>query len=372
MKKLFTTIVLLLGTLVATAQVHEAYTPDFTIDGSRGEVRNVILLIGDGMGLSQVAAALYSNNEALTITNLKNIGLVLTQSASDFTTDSAAAGTAYSTGKRTYNNAIGVGIDSLPLRNISEYLAPLGWKTGILTTDNLDGATPSAFYAHQKNRKMSAAILGDLPQSVLSFFGGGSVQHIAKHRPELLIELVDAGFKVVTDCKMSSSQDKRLAIIARDTELKEKHLGRGDFLPRTAAFAFDFLNSLGGRGFFMMVEGAQIDWGGHDHDFPYVVSEVLDFDLAVEAAIRFAEKDKHTLVIITADHETGGLTLTQRLSEEGLPQGNFVFKEGESASHTPSPVLVFAYGPYSDMFRGIQLNTDIPKKITQILTGESL
>ena len=138
-----------------------AYTPSYKNDGLNKPVKNVILLIGDGMGLAQTTAGMYANHNALTITNLRNIGLVKTFSLSNFITDSAASGTAYATGKKTKNGCIGVDSLGNEMPNMTEILAPLGYATGIITTDKISGATPSAFYAHQIKRSMTKEC--DLP-----------------------------------------------------------------------------------------------------------------------------------------------------------------------------------------------------------------
>jgi alkaline phosphatase len=140
--------------------------------------------------------------------------------------------------------------------------------------------------------------------------------------------------------------------------------GRGDFLPATTTAAIDFLESRSDdeKGFFLMVEGARIDKSSHDNDFPSMVKEVLDFDKAVEAAIRFAEKDGRTLVIISADHETGALSLRSGDPAEGKMKGAF-----SSGGHTAIPVPLFAYGPCSRNFMGVQENSDVSSKIEEIL-----
>ncbi len=347
-------------------EFHTAYTPSFENDGVHKPVKNVILMIGDGMGLAHVAAAMYANHGELTITNLRTIGLVRTQSANDFTTDSAASGTAYATGKKTNNKAIGVDTEGNPSANLTEKLSALGYHTGVLTTDDMDGATPSAFYAHQPDRGMSNEILGDLPGSRLTFFGGGSRQEVDKLRPELWQELKKAGFTVVGDVKdKSASSAPRLGVLPDAKYTASVSKNRGDFLPRTTAFALDFLAGKGGEGFFIMIEGARIDKSSHDNDFKSAVQETLDFDLAVEAAIRFAEHDGQTLVIISADHETGGVTLSSKGDvAKGEVRGVFA-----SRGHTPVMVPLYAYGPHSDVFAGVQENSDVSNKIYELLSA---
>lgn len=343
-----------------------SYTPSFDADGTDKAPKNVILLIGDGMGMSHVATAMYANGGELTITNLKACGWVRTQSATDFTTDSAASGTAYACGQKTHNSAIGVDVDDSPIANLPEKLDKKGIVSGVVTTDNLDGATPSAFFAHQPKRYMSAEIWADLPASKLTFFAAGSAEAFA----EQLYETQDAiqkKFEIVNDLAQVSPKAKRVGYLPPQSETASVNDNRGDFLPATTAYAIEFLNSKAakGKGFFLMVEGARIDKSSHNNDYPAVVGEMLDFDKAVEAAIRFAEKDGNTLVVISADHETGAMTLSNGAPAEGMMEGVFVSK-----GHTPTPVPLFAYGPRSQDFTGMQENSDVSNKIAALLLGK--
>lgn len=350
---------------VGNSDFHEAYTPSFARDAVHKPVRNIILMIGDGMGLTHVASGMYANRGELTTTNIKTCGYLKTQSYDNFTTDSAAAGTALASGKKTKNGYVGTDPEGRAIESIAEQLAAKGYATGVVTTDYLDGATPAAFYAHQNSRNMSKEILGDLAKSKLTFFAGASSERIDEKRPELWSELDEAGFTVTRSyAGKPESKIGRLAVIP---ELKNGDLlkeSRGDFLPATTKYALEYLSEKSRKGFFVMVEGACIDKGSHSNDFGVIVQEMLDFDRAVEAAIRFAEKDGHTLVIITADHETGGLCLGNSGNiEKGGLSGTF-----SSTNHTPVIVPLFAYGPYSDMFRGVQDNTDVAKKIMEIFS----
>jgi alkaline phosphatase len=131
-------------------QITSVYTPTFKSDQTLSPIKNIILLIGDGNGLNQISSAVLANGGRLTLTQLKSIGLIKTQSADDFTTDSAAAGTAISTGVKTKNRAIGVDSSNNDLINITEFLDNHGFLSGCITTDKITGATPASFYAHQR------------------------------------------------------------------------------------------------------------------------------------------------------------------------------------------------------------------------------
>lgn len=344
-----------------------SYTPSFKVDGTDKAPLNVILMIGDGMGLAHVATAMYANGGELTITNLKTFGLVRTSSADRFTTDSAASGTAYATGHKTHNSAIGVDVDDKPIENLPEKLAKAGIVSGIVTTDDLDGATPSAFFAHQPARNMSQEIWADLPSSKLTFFAAGSKQAL-EEQPYETQDAISKKFTVVDDLNDKAvAKSRRLGYLPDKSETASVNNNRGDFLPATTQFAIEYLQSKAekGKGFFLMVEGARIDKSSHNNDYPAMVKETLDFDKAVEAAIRFAEKDGHTLVIISADHETGALSLRDGKPEEGAMKGLF-----SSRGHTALPVPLFAYGPSSQNFAGMQENSDVSNKIAALLLGK--
>jgi len=344
-----------------------SYTPSFEADGTGKAPLNVILMIGDGMGLAHIATAMYANGGCLTLTNLKTCGWVRTSSADKFTTDSAASGTAYATGEKTHNSAIGVDANDGPIENLPEKLDKAGIVSGIVTTDDLDGATPSAFFAHQSDRHLSAEIWADLPASKLTFFAAGSAEAFEEQEYETC-DAVRKKFSIVNELSEPGKvKARRLGYLPPKAKTASVNKNRGDFLPATTEFAMRYLDSRSakGKGFFLMVEGARIDKSAHDNDYPAVVREVLDFDKAVEAAIRFAEQDGRTLVIISADHETGALSLRDGNPAEGRMKGVFV-----SRGHTAIPVPLFAYGPSSHEFMGVQENSDVSNKIARLLLGE--
>jgi len=190
-KKLFITLATMVIATGAWAQnlvngaienvpAQSTYTPTFKSDGAKKKPLNIILMIGDGTGLAQWASGYFTNNNALTVMNLKALGLVTTKSASDYTTDSAASGTAYATGHKTYNYAVGVDVNKQPLENIPDLLSKYGIVSGIISTDDLDGATPASFFAHQPNRSMVKEIWGDMPNSKLIFFSAGHMEKMAE------------------------------------------------------------------------------------------------------------------------------------------------------------------------------------------------
>ena len=336
-----------------------SYTPSFKIDGKNGKIRNVILMIGDGMGHGAVNAALFANGGELTMTNLQVVGLVRTQSADNFTTDSAASGTAYATGHKTNNGYLGRNPAKEDLANIPEILAPLGYACGVLSTDDLNGATPAAFFAHQDSRNAKEGIWADLAGSSLTFASAGT-QGTFESMPITTQEAIRGRFTVVYDPNdRAVRRSERLLYLPKTVTLD-----RGPYLPQTTEMAINYLADRSKKGFFLMVEGARIDKEEHPNHFPETVRETLDFDKAIEAAIRFAERDGHTLVIISADHETGATILSKAEPENGYALGIFASK-----GHTPMMVPLFAYGPRSREFSGIQENSDVANKIIAILSG---
>ena len=339
------------------AQQHETYTPSFKIDGKNAKVRNVILLIGDGMGQGAVNSGMYANGGSLTLTNLRTIGYVRTQSADNFTTDSAASGTAYATGVKTNNGYLGKNPAKENVTNIPEYLAPLGYVSGVVSTDDLNGATPAAFFAHQAARGDKEEIWADLPASSLIFASAGT-QSVFEGLPLATQDAIKGRYSVVYNpFDPAVARSERLVYLPQSVGSD-----RGNYLPSTTEMAIDYLAKRAKKGFFLMVEGARIDKYEHSNEFDGTVREMLDFDQAIEAAIRFAEKDGHTLVIISADHETGGTILSRATPADGFAMGVFA-----SRGHTPMMVPLFAYGPRSGEFGCVQENSDVANKILQIL-----
>ncbi|WP_235841604.1 alkaline phosphatase [Confluentibacter sediminis] len=330
----------------------KVYTPSFEYDQKSQSVKNIILLIGDGNGLSELSAAALANNGTLTITQLKSIGLMKTQSSDDFTTDSAAAGTALATGEKTYNRAIGVDSLGKRIKNITEVLQAHQFNTGIITTDDVTGATPAAFYAHQKDRGEEHNIAQDLLKSKLNLFAGGG-----KNR------FNDFGdFKILESPKaIGTSKNNKVGFFMSNSGVPGVLEGRDNLLAEITEHSLAYFKSKK-QPFFLMVEGAQIDSYGHRNDVAGIVSEGVDFDKAVTQAIKFADANKGTLVIITADHETSGFSIPQGDLKAHQIEGDFTTHD-----HTGTLVPIFAYGPHSGEFTGVYENNEVFHKILSLL-----
>ncbi len=347
--------------MYASKTSHYIYHPTFKYNKNVKKIKNVILMIGDGMGLAQMASGLYGSGGDLTISQLKHIGLVRTQSADDFTTDSAAGGTAMATGVKTNNRYIGVDVHSQPVENIIETLSKNGFKTGIVTSDEINGASPSAFYAHTDERDDSKTIFNDLKKSDVDLFvarGVGLKKHF--NLDDVKNWKVD-NRNIVKNIQELDNFNKKVGVLITDKPLLKVD-GRDNFLPDATEKAIEFLSKENSKGFFLIVESACIDKGAHSNDVDVVVEEVIDFDKAVAKALKFADKNGETLVVITADHETGGLSLPQANVEKRKVEGRFF-----SDDHTGILVPVYSYGPNSEMFTGFIDNTEINKNIMKIL-----
>ncbi|MCD4729592.1 MAG: alkaline phosphatase, partial [Bacteroidales bacterium] len=283
-------------------------------------------------------------------------GFSKTYSATDFVTDSGASGTAMATGEKTYNKALGVSVDTVPLKTILEIAEDHGKATGLVATSTITHATPASFIAHQPSRYNYEEIAEDFLKTDIEVFIGGGLKHFNNREDgqDLTQTLKTNGYDVVTnpDGIVNSTSDKIAGLIYEDSPPKYSE-GRGDMLPQSAVKAIVTLNR-NSNGFFLMIEGSQIDWGGHEKNTDYIVEEMLDFDRTVGEVLKFAEQDGNTLVIVTADHETGGMTVNKGDNENGEVQAAFT-----TDSHTGVMIPVFAFGPGSEDFCGIYENTEI-------------
>ncbi|MDR6781605.1 alkaline phosphatase [Pedobacter africanus] len=342
---------------------YPVYTPDYKSDGLKKPAKNIILLIGDGMGLAQIHAATVANHGSLNIGQMRNIGFSQTTAANADNTDSAAGGSAIAMGEKTNNRYIGMGTDNKKRTNLVDTLAGYGIKSGIISVGDITDATPAVFYAHQTDRSMSQEIARDLLNSKTELLIGSNQKSFLQNKDAQLMENLKAqGFNLSTSLDAFSAQTsgKQLVLLPDEATRPVKD-GRGDVLKQALLHSIQLLRSPK-KGFFIMAEGAQIDYGGHANDLPYVITELHDFDKTVAAALRFADQDGETLVLVTADHETGGLTLLDASTESGTISGEF-----STNDHTNIMVPVFAYGPGAETFRGTYPNNQLFHKILQVL-----
>ncbi|MCG8575208.1 MAG: alkaline phosphatase [Flavobacteriales bacterium] len=337
--------------------------------------KNVILMIGDGMGLTQMSTIFYFGNTEENFSRFYTIGLMNTSPEQSLITDSAAGATAFATGLKTYNGAISVDTNKVAIQNVAERLNDDEISIGLVATSGITHATPACFYAHAEHRNQKDTIAYQLSQSNIDFFAGGGLQYFypqnRKDGIDVLKLLKDNGFSIDTTAlnKDLLSEDKVGYFLAQGG-LPSKLEGRDNYLKEATEMAIEFLSKKEG-GFFLMVEGSQIDWEGHAANAHGIIEEVKDFDQAIGAALDFAEKDGETLVIVTADHETGGFALAPDIQDNHWKYDTIVgqFYEGAKslsyAAHTTTLIPVYAYGPSSASFGGFYQNNDIFHKIME-------
>jgi alkaline phosphatase len=339
-------------------QEYSLYQPQWRNDGTDKPVKNIILIIGDGTGLPQWYAGYTANKGKLNVFNMRFTGLSKTSSYDNYITDSAPGATAFSSGTKTNNRAVGVDRTGHALTLLPEILRQKGMKTGIITSGDLRDATPAAFYAHQPERSNYREILNDLLLSTVDIVMGSADMPVNDSTGTRL----HTKFQVRSSVDQLDQLDSRPLLLIDSLARRSVLNGRGDWSQKALNKSIELL-SKNKAGFFLLLEGAQVDHGGHANKLPYVVTELLDLDKVIGKAMEFADSNGETLVIVTADHETGGLTLTGGDYMQGMISGQF-----STGDHTAVPVPVFAYGPRSYLFGGVYENTAIFRKILTALS----
>ena len=348
----------------------------------KNKPKNIILLISDGMSLTQVSTYRLLKggpNERIAVDKFPVSGIVLTHSENAIVTDSASSATAFSTGRKTNNGALGLDEDNKILENFTEIIDRYGYVSSLISTSEITHATPAAYASHVDLRwKTDEISLQMMESNVMTILGGGRhfflPEDLGGKRSDglNLLEQMESSRMVMTEKKELDSFDhsylgKVVGLFAdealRDKEKPENHV----FEPSSSEmlnFAInrsEKFNENGCKGFFIMLEGSQVDWAGHANDLNYLKREMQDFDEAVELALDYATQNLDTLVIATADHETGGLLIeSSSPTDYTAPEVKFSFNTGIGyGSHTGVPVPVYAYGPGSENFTGTLDNTDI-------------
>ncbi len=329
-------------------------------DYQQKKPKNIILMIGDGMGLTHVHAALTAKKNNLNIARCRYIGLVKTYSSDNYITDSGASGTAIATGVKTKNGAIGVDTSGVAHQSILEIAEEHGKATGLVATAFITHATPAAFIAHNPDRHDYENIALDFLKTDIDVFIGGGKNHFMVRSDSL--NLIDSlsirNYQIVYDLiSLENINSGKIAGLLYEEHPPPLSQGRADMLEKASLKAIEILNH-DEDGFFLMIEGSQIDWAGHDNDTDYLIEETVEFDNTVGKVLDFAEKNGETLVIITADHETGGFSIIDGNYETGEVTGGF-----SSPNHTGIMVPLYAYGPGAEEFIGIYENTEIFDKM---------
>lgn len=355
---------------------------------------NVIYLIGDGMGFGAVSSLLLSEEGETGFEMAPVIGLSETQSANNFVTDSPAGGTALATGTRTCNGFLGVGPDSVQLVSILKKAQQMGKKTGIVVNTTLTEATPGAFYAGVTSRSMSYRIAEQFTQSGVDVAVGAGLSAFI-NRPDsvdLTAVLIDKGYDVYLDWKsvLNTHSEKFVGILEmgdvhRRNKSSNKTAGAADgaevclaaklaaeasdgdttrfsqpteYLEKASIKAIEQLSKNAPNGFFLMIESAIIDGYGHNNDSEGMIEEMQEFNRTLKAIIEYVNEHPNTLLVVTADHETGGTGVGYMSYPVNEPQGlklNFSTK-----GHTGTVVPIFAYGAGAQEFAGIFQNRELP------------
>jgi len=326
------------------------------------KIRNVIFMIGDGMGLEMVSCGWTLNGGALNMTNCPYVGYSLTYAANALVTDSAAGGTALAIGKKTKYGYIGVDTLGQPVQSLLHYSQQLGKKTGVTVTCRINDATPADFCCHSTKRSEEAEIAAQYLESGVDFISGGGWKFWRERTDgrNLVEEMKAKGYTFVDrleDIKTVKS-GKFLGLFAPlETE---PALDRGPLLEESTMKAIELLDNR--KGFFLMVEGSCIDDHLHHHKIGIAAEELFDFDRTVGKVLEWAAKDGETLVVITADHATGGLTLLKGSLPERTVKVHFSTK-----GHNGIIVPVFAFGPHAEEFAGFYENCELSEKVRTIL-----
>ncbi len=321
--------------------------------------KNIVLMIGDGMGLSQISAGMIRNNNSLFLEQFPVVGLHKAYSSDNLITDSAAGATAFASGVKTYNGAIGMTADQKSVPTILEQAEERGMATGIVVTSTVVHATPAAFIAHVKDRNMYENIaLGFLQTEIDLVIGGGSKYFNRRSDQRNIYELLQEKGYYVSDFSIEPLTDialdftKNLVYFTSESDPPTVQQGR-DYLVPASQLACNFLSRRSDKGFFLMIEGAQIDWAGHANNTSYMVSEMIEFDKAIGEVLKYAKEDGNTLIIVTGDHETGGFSINQGSTRDSIIAGY------TTDYHTGTIIPVFAYGPGASLFSGIYENNSI-------------
>lgn len=368
--------------------------------GKTQKPKNVIYLIGDGMGFGAVSSLLLSEDAQTGFEMAPVIGLNETQSANNYVTDSPAGGTALATGTRTCNGFLGVDPDTIQLTSILKKAQAMGKKTGIVVNTTLTEATPGAFYAGVPSRSMSYKIAKQFTQSGVDVAIGAGLSAFI-NRPDstdLTAVLIEKGYDVYLDWKsvLGTDSEKFVGILEmsdvhrRNKSSKTASAADGaevclaaklaaeggnidtvrfsepvEYLGKASAKALEQLSKNAPNGFFLMIESAIIDGYGHNNDSEGMVEEMKEFDTTLKILVDYVNKHPETLLVVTADHETGGTSVGYKghAVGEDVP----VHLTFSTKGHTGTVVPIFAYGAGSDKFAGIFKNWEIPDIIEGLM-----
>lgn len=340
------------------------------------EVKNIIIMIGDGMGLARASLTQIENKYAPTaFDRAQNVALQKTYSANNRVTDSAASGTALATGYKTNNSTLGQTPDGTPVESIIAKAEKVGYASGVVVTCYVNHATPAAFYAHRESRNDNEGIITDFMASDLDVvFGGGTRffnEHFTKQNKNYVDELKAKGYNVLSEqSEMASVSEGNVVGLFAETNIPLMRNGRGDYLPKATAKALEILTNnvekQGKEGFVLMIEGSQIDGEGHGNNIEGVLAETRDFAAAMNVAMDYADAHPGTLVVVTGDHETGGLSIPSNKTDFTLPESGISYGFS-TTGHTGIMLPIYLYGTGADRINGIMENTELSQALQRMI-----
>lgn len=348
---------------VQTYVMENPYPVEKIVPPTCTKVKNVILMIGDGMSLMHVYSAWTANRGKLYLENCEVTGLSKTYCANKLVTDSGAGGTAMAIGQKTNYHSVGVDVNGNPQPSLIKLAKQKGMSAGVAVTCRLWDATPADFCCHNTDRDNEDEIIADYVNCEADYVVGGGAKKFENRKDgrNIFKELEQKGYQVARsweECKNLKSGKIFAVTDSVDTPLPAE---RGDRLAQSSLKGIELLNQ-NPNGFFMMIEGSQLDDYGHFNDLDLLMQETHDFDRTVGKILEWAAKDGETLVVVTADHETGGLTLIDGDKDKGEIKCKF-----STTGHSGVMVPVYAFGPGAELFTGIYENTDIFHKIKSLL-----
>lgn len=328
---------------------------------------NIVFVIGDGMGLTQATAFMYNNEGKIALERCKSIGLHKSHAANNLITDSAAGATAFSTGKKTNNAYVGIDSDGKSHETLLEEASRKGHATGIVVSSTIVHATPASYIAHNKNRDAYEEIALDIIDSGCDLLIGGGQKYFTRRKDslDLMLKLKSKNYYVTDYFNEDYGSFKlplhqKIMYFTADGDPLPYSQGR-DYMIKASLDALNYLDVRNDRSFFLMIEGSQIDWGGHANDIKYVMEEMKEFNMMLNKILDWAEKEGNTLVIITGDHETGGLAINP-----GSQMGNLT-TQFTTTSHSGVMIPVYAFGPGAEEYCGIYENTELYYKMRKNL-----
>lgn len=330
---------------------------------------NVILFIGDGMSLAQWQTGMVMSDTPLNIERMRSVGIVRTNSSTDFNGDGPSHGTAIASGINTRKGAVGLDANDKPVKTIIEYASEQGVATGIVSANTLAEGSIAPFVAHLKSRMRTEDIaLAYVEQAPDLFIGGGkrSFSH-RKDGRNLVEELEKKGYRIAQSiAETQNARGEKLVGFLSDSIMPDIAHGRGDMFPESVRSAIQFLDRLD-RNFFLLVGDMFVDRASHAGNTELVGRETIDLDKAIGVALDFAEKDGNTLVVVVGGPEASGMTLVGGDIDNKEVVAKWTMP---GMIHTGTMVPVFSFGVGSENFQGMMKNTDLFFRVKALLLGE--